>query len=120
MAYVLSRILECPDLVERSRFEARNFAKLCGVSPRQLQREFKRHFKCTPQSWLNEQRIVFASRLLLMGHRIKSAALDSGFKQVSHFCREFKSKTGMTPSEFCSYLSRPMVLNCRSQITKWR
>lgn len=100
-------------LAEKAHYNANELARLCGVSPRQLQRHFRRIFHCSPQSWLNERRLAVAQALLLSGESVKKVALDLGFKQTSHFCRQFKSQNKLTPSEFIFSQST----DCRSQIT---
>jgi AraC-like DNA-binding protein len=35
---------------------------------------------------------------LMAGHRVKEVAIDLGYKQVSHFSRDFKSAYGVPPS----------------------
>lgn len=88
------------ELGESVHYDANELAKLCGISTRQLQRHFRSNFHCSPQQWLNERRMAAAERLLLSGQSVKSVALDLGFKQPSHFCRQFKSRSKMTPSQF--------------------
>jgi len=101
-------------LAETAHYNSNELARLCGVSTRQLQRHFRRCFYCSPQSWLNEQRLLAAQQLLLSGESIKKVALDLGFKQPSHFCRQFKIRTKMTPSEFALGAKSD---SCRCQIT---
>lgn len=101
------------ELAQIARYDANELAKLCNVSARHLQRFFRRHFQRAPQHWLNERRLLAARSLLLTGDPVKKVALDLGFKQTSHFCREFKSRTHMTPSQFV--LSKNG--ECRSGIT---
>lgn len=88
------------ELVEAAHYDARKLAELCDISVRQLQRHFRRNFDCSPQIWLNKRRLLAAQKLLLQGEPVKKVALDLGFKQTSHFCRQFKSHKNMTPSEF--------------------
>lgn len=83
-----------------ARYDARELARLFEMSPRQLQRKFNRYAKRSPQEWLNAQRIMASRRLLLSGVAVKEVAFELGFKQVSHFCRQFKMYHQMTPSEF--------------------
>lgn len=87
-------------LAQRAKFRANNLAKLCGISARHLQREFQRCLGCSPQDWLDEQRIMASMPRLCAGEPVKSVAFDLDFRQSSHFCRKFKEITGMTPSEF--------------------
>jgi AraC-like DNA-binding protein len=89
-------------LAPAAHFDATELARLCHVSKRQLQREFRRWLDRSPQDWLNERRIRAAQKKLLRGDPVKRVALELGFKQVSHFCRQFKSLNDMTPSEFAS------------------
>jgi AraC-like DNA-binding protein len=87
-------------LAEVANFDAKELARLCRLSIRQLQREFRRCLGRSPQDWLNERRIVAARQLLLDGLQIKAVAFKLGFKQPSHFCRQFKAVSRVTPSEY--------------------
>ena len=91
------------ELAETAHFEARKLAKLCRLSRRQLEREFRRCLGRTPQAWLNERRLVTARQLLLSGLSIKAVAIELGFKQTSHFCRQFKLLNCVTPSQFVQF-----------------
>jgi AraC family transcriptional regulator len=99
-------------LAETAHYDSNELARLCGISTRQLQRHFRRNFHCSPQNWLNERRLVAAQSLLLSGESVKKVALDLGFKQPSHFCRQFKSRIKMTPSQF----TLSQIRQCRSEI----
>jgi AraC-like DNA-binding protein len=115
----MARRIACEESWEqmglRANFRAREMARLCDLSLRQLEREFRRRLGRSPQSWLNERRILAAGELLLAGVPIKKLSPDLGFKQVSHFHRQFKCRTGMTPMQF---LSRSIATSrgCRSGI----
>jgi transcriptional regulator GlxA family with amidase domain len=90
-------------LAGTARYDAKELAKLCNLSVRQLERDFSRLLARSPQDLLNEQRIKAAQQRLLSSQPfIKVVALELGFKQVSHFCRQFKEQTEMTPTEFIS------------------
>jgi len=85
----------------KANYNATELAKLSCVSLRQLQRYFKEDFGCSPSEWLAEKRVVDARALLMEAESVKEVAYQVGFKQPSHFCREFKRWFGTTPSEFC-------------------
>jgi AraC-like DNA-binding protein len=87
---------------QQARYDASEFARYCRLSPRQLQRKFRQTLNRTPQEWLDEQRIEAAKQLLMSGEPVKKVAFDLGYKQSSHFCRQFKSRNGVTPSEFAA------------------
>lgn len=101
------------ELAGTAHYDANELAKLCGVSARQLQRHFRTHFHQSPQSWLNEQRLTVAQILLASGESVKKVASDLGFKQTSHFCRQFKCRNKMTPSQFAF----SQIMRCRPEIT---
>jgi AraC-like DNA-binding protein len=57
-------------------------------------------FKRSPQQWLNIKRLEAAGKLLQRERSVKVVAIDLGFKQLSHFSREFKVQYGLAPTEF--------------------
>ena len=85
-----------------AHYNSKELAALCQLSARHLQREFRRQLNQTPQKWLDELRIKAAAQLLLGGMPVKRVAIELGFKQISHFCRQFKLRNRQTPSEFAS------------------
>jgi AraC family transcriptional regulator len=95
------------ELAVAAHYDASQLAKLCRISARQLQRHFRNSFHRSPQSWLNERRLLAAKDLLLSGESVKKVALDLGFKQTSHFCRQFKCQNKITPSQFVSIQIQP-------------
>ena len=101
------------ELAQSAHYNAHELAKLCGISTRQLQRHFRFRFRCSPQSWLNYRRLLAAEGLLRSGDSVKKVAFDLGFKQPSHFCRQFKTRNKMTPSQFAVTQN----VKCRSEIT---
>ena|SRR5205823_10514247 len=100
MSSKLDRIHNWSDLARQARFSAKQFAALCGVSLRQLERYYNDSFGQTPQDWLDEARLREAKKLLLRGLSVKEVASELGFKQASHFSRSFKQRTGRPPSEY--------------------
>ncbi|MGB7748310.1 MAG: helix-turn-helix domain-containing protein [Verrucomicrobiia bacterium] len=83
-------------------YDAKELAKICHLSVRQLERDFRHLLARSPQDWLNKQRIKAAQQLLRSDLPVKVVALELGFKQASHFCRQFKSFHHLTPSQFAS------------------
>jgi AraC-like DNA-binding protein len=87
-------------LAEQGKYRAPAVAALLRISLRQLERHCKRQFGCSPQSWLNERRMISASRMLAKAESVKQVAFDLGFKRPSHFCRLFKSFHGLSATQF--------------------
>jgi AraC family transcriptional regulator len=61
---------------------------------------FRRHLLCTPGEYVRRLRIQLACRRLVAGSPLCEIALDAGFAHQSHFCRVFKTATGMTPTAY--------------------
>lgn len=87
-------------MAEKSTYRAPLLSKKLKISPRQLRRYTHTDFGCSPQDWLNEQRLVRAGKMLKRLRSVKVVAFRLGFKQVSHFSREFKLQYGIAPTAF--------------------
>lgn len=94
----LRRVTDWEALAKDSYYSSQQLAALCDVSLRHLQRHFKNHYALQLGAWLSELRLAHAYQLLLEGRRVKEVAFSLGFKQLSHFSREFKRYHGITPS----------------------
>jgi AraC-like DNA-binding protein len=81
-------------------FRPRELAKECGVSLRTLQRLFRTRYDMSVTEWLRAVRMREGYTRLRNGERIKAVAYSLGFKQLSHFSREFKKEFGVSPSVF--------------------
>jgi AraC-like DNA-binding protein len=89
-------------LAREARFRSPALASLLRVSPRQLHRYIRRLFHRSPQAWLDERRLKLAAELLRRCCCVKAVSYELGFKQVSHFSREFKRRYGMPPGRFAA------------------
>ena len=89
-------------MARRSGFSVKSLAAYFRTTPRQIERCCREELGRSPQEWFNEQRLIAARNLLLEEESIKMVAIELGFKQVSHFCRQFKQQYGLTPSEYLS------------------
>jgi AraC family transcriptional regulator len=93
-------------LAREAKFNAADMAALCGITLRQLERHAQQVFGCPPQQWLDEQRMIAADVLLRETDTIKEVAIQLGYSQASHFCRQFKQYFGFTPSQFIKQCRR--------------
>lgn len=76
-------------------------ANICKISEIYFRRIFKECFNTTPKQFLVDTRINNAKRLLSEGAlKINAVATKCGFTNQYHFCRTFKKKTGLTPTEY--------------------
>lgn len=76
-------------------------ARECKISEVYFRKLFLRHFKTTPKQFVMDVRIQKAKQLLEEGSiKINFVAEQCGFASPYHFCRFFKKKTGITPTEY--------------------
>ena len=77
------------------------FAKQSGRSISTFKKDFQAIFNTTPAKWLKNKRLEHAYSLLSTTQRKASEVyIDSGFEDLAHFSKSFKSRFGINPSEF--------------------
>lgn len=75
------------------------FAYLSGRSLSKFKRDFREAFQAAPTDWLRAKRLEFAHRLLTTTDlSVTRTCYESGFEDVAHFSRTFKSAFGQSPS----------------------
>jgi AraC-like DNA-binding protein len=82
-----------------ARYSPALLAKHLGVSIRSLQRYFRQHYGRTATDCLRDIRLRQACERLSRGEAVKHVAYELGYKQTSHFSRDFRSLFGLPPSE---------------------
>ncbi|TPA80514.1 AraC family transcriptional regulator [Vibrio parahaemolyticus] len=78
-------------------------AKLAGLSPFHLLREFQKQFGFPPHAYQIQQRLRMAKKLLKQGKRISDVAQECGFHDQSHLHRHFKKAMGVTPGQYLRF-----------------
>ncbi|WP_010490495.1 AraC family transcriptional regulator [Pseudomonas sp. S9] len=71
-----------------------------GLSRSYMIRAFRQHFGMTPHTYLTNQRVQLAQRLLKRGELIVDAALAAGFADQAHLQRTFKQFMAATPGQY--------------------
>lgn len=87
-------------MARKTTFDAGLLANELKLSRRQLERSTQKLFGRSPQAWLDEERLVLATALLREHLSVKMVAFQLGFKQPSHFSRQFKLRYGFSPMAF--------------------
>ena len=98
MSSRLEYVQQWESLAENAGYRPSDLAALCQISLRTLERHFQKNYGVTVSLWLRELRLGKAYQALQAGKSVKEAAYDQGYKQVSHFSREFKNHFGVSPS----------------------
>jgi transcriptional regulator GlxA family with amidase domain len=90
---LLERMADPPGLIE--------LAHRVGTNQTRLGREFQAHLGMTTFEYLREQRLVRAQELLVATDlQVQQIADAVGFRRAGDFATAFKSRFGMTPSEY--------------------
>ena len=82
----------------KAGYRPSDLAALCQISLRTLERHFQKNYGVTVSKWMRDLRLSKSYETLKQGKSVKEAAYDHGYKQVSHFSREFKNHFGISPS----------------------
>lgn len=91
----LAKNFSVPNLTNES------LAEKCNISEVYFRRLFLDQYKVTPKQYIIDLRISKAKQLLTDGIlKIGAISESCGFSNPYHFCRVFKEKTGLTPTEF--------------------
>lgn len=98
MSSRLEYVQQWESLADKARYRPGDLAVLCQISLRTLERHFQKNYGVTVSHWLRELRLGRAYQGLLAGKAVKEVAYEQGYKQVSHFSREFKNHFGVSPS----------------------
>ena len=75
-------------------------ARVCHLSSFYLIRVFRKHFGVPPHVFQKQVRIHRAKEYLAQGQLPAFVALETGFVDHSHFSRQFKQITGLTPGQY--------------------
>ena len=76
-----------------------HLSQISGFSKKYLCRVFKEYTSKTVVEYINELRIENAC-LEMKSKSITESAYDSGFNDLSYFCKVFKKQIGLTPGEY--------------------
>jgi AraC-like DNA-binding protein len=85
----------------REEIDLKKLADLVHMAEGSLCRFFKMNVGTSIFEYLNQIKVEFACKLLMdpdMG--VFDVCLDSGFNNLSHFNKQFRKITGVTPSEY--------------------
>lgn len=87
-----------------------DYARMCNRSLASFKRDFIETFGTPPGRWLMEKRLEYACRLLSQSNKpVFEIALETGFKNLSHFDRVFKKYSGLSPLRYRTNMLRPMT-----------
>ncbi len=98
------RVQKVKNFIDQNyRYEIRlpQLADIAGMSPSAFSRFFKLHTGRNLSEYIIDQRLGYASRMLVDStHSIAEIGFSCGFNNLSNFNRIFKKRKGCSPSEF--------------------
>jgi len=97
----------------RYNLSLENYAELCHRSLSSFKRDFQKQYNESPGKWLLNKRLEYSSVLIRNNNMsISQIVFESGFEDISHFSRSFKTKFGISPTQFRQQSqSLPELLN---------
>jgi AraC-like DNA-binding protein len=79
----------------------KDLAKVCGLSLRAFERQFRATYGCSPHDYLRQLRVRMSCRALVFSSvTLAGIASDYGFADQSHFTKEFRRIMGETPRAY--------------------
>jgi len=94
----------------RESIDLKQIASLVNMAVSSLCRFFKSIVGITIFEYLNKIKVDFACKLLMdMNISILDVAIDSGFNNISHFNKQFKKVTGVTPLVYRTHFTHFVV-----------
>ncbi|MGV8095491.1 MAG: helix-turn-helix domain-containing protein [Mangrovibacterium sp.] len=85
----------------REDVDLKRLAALVSMAEGSLCRFFRMHMGMTIFEYLNKIKVELACKLLMDPDlKIVEVCLDSGFNNLSHFNKQFRKTTGVTPKEY--------------------
>ncbi len=78
-----------------------DIASTFGISVSKLCHNFKEKFNCTVFDYVLNLRLTYARNIFLTNNdaKTKEVAITCGFDDISYFCKAYKNKFGVTPTE---------------------
>lgn len=79
----------------------RAMARSANLSVRAFERRFRNLYRISPQVYVRQLRVRMATRALVYHSRpLAEIAAEFGYADQSHFTREFRRETSMTPGQY--------------------
>ena len=103
-------ILDYIDNNYREELSLEDVAKKAGFSKYHFSRLFKQYANTTFYDYLSNKRIAVATDLLMKNVPVTDIAFQTGFNNLTTFCRCFKKITGCSPTQYKMKLAQQRKL----------
>ena len=87
--------------IQNPKLSNTNLARQLGISEVYLRKLFLAHYNISPKQYILDIRIRKAKQMLRdTPFTVAAIAEECGFSSVYHFCRAFKQRAGLTPTQY--------------------
>lgn len=95
---------------KKDRLSVRELAKMSSLSESHFRRVFKDFHGVSPNHYITDLRLEYASQLLLTGmYSVTAVSEKAGFNDVKYFERLFKARFLETPGRFRAHAAHPTI-----------
>jgi len=97
----LKPALDLPMTAGQQEPTVAELARLCSMSSNTFRRRMEQCFGLAPKQFLLRKRMDRARQLLLeTSYTVEAISFELGYRETSHFCRQFKKQVGISPSNY--------------------
>ena len=94
-------MLEWIDQHLKKNISVKNIADISSICSRECQRIFHRYLNYSPIEYARQRRLLLAAQqLALTDLPVTDIAFNCGFASPSYFTKQFRSLTGVTPTQY--------------------
>lgn len=98
---ITQKFFRCLEVNFKDKKTVAYYAGQLGITPKHLSHTLKKTTGKQASEWLEEYSLMEAKKMLRHSdNTVQEISYDLNFATPSHFSKFFKSKTGMTPTEF--------------------
>ena len=100
---IMANLIDYIETHYTEHISLKQLSSLSGMNEKYLCRLFREFTNHTPIDYINSLRIEGACHEITVNRKtVTEAAFDSGFNDLSYFCRTFKKHKGTTPKQFAT------------------
>ena len=101
MPELISRVMEYISEHLTEDITLSRLSQLFYLNGTYISSQFKHHTGLTLRTYILDQKITLARKLLLEGYSVSETCSQAGFSDYANFIRSFTNLTGISPGKYC-------------------